>query len=130
MAPGPRTAVGHLEVLAADLAAAERFYVEGLGFAVTDRQGPPGGPPSALWLAAGPLAVLLRRGRPGPRATSHAEAGLAPVIYTDDVPALLARLSRLGVAPVGDDGPGCPLVRDPDGTWWQVVDPRAHGVAF
>ncbi|SEA51798.1 VOC family protein [Rubrimonas cliftonensis] len=41
------TCVGHVHLRAADIAAAERLYVEGLGMAVTHRG------PSAAWLGAG-----------------------------------------------------------------------------
>jgi catechol 2,3-dioxygenase-like lactoylglutathione lyase family enzyme len=118
-----RVALGHVEILARDVAASERFYVGGLGFEVTERQGP-----SAVWLRAGPASLLLRAGEPGPRASAYATSGTALVVYTDDLPGTLARLARAGVAPCGTDGgPECPLVRDPDGNWLQVVDPRTHG---
>jgi len=115
--------LGHVEVLTRDVAAAERFYVDGLGFEVAERQGP-----SIVWLRAGAASVLLRPGRPGPRADGYAASGAAMVVYTDDLPATLARLAGAGVTPCGTDGgPECPLVRDPDGNWLQLVDPRAHG---
>ena len=31
-----------------------------------------------------------------------------------------------GLAFEGDDGPGCPTFRDPDGNWFQLTDPAAH----
>lgn len=116
-------ALGHIEVLSRDVATAERFYVDGLGFEVAERQGP-----SFLWLRAGAASLLLRPGDPGPRAEGYASSGAAMVVYTDDLPATLARLAGAGVTPCGNDGgPECPLVRDPDGNWLQLVDPRTHG---
>ncbi len=43
----PETRIGHVHLRAADLAAAERLYVEGLGMAVTHRR------PGAAWFGAG-----------------------------------------------------------------------------
>ena len=118
-----RVSLGHVEVLSRDVAAAERFYVDGLGFEIAERQGP-----SIVWLRAGAASVLLRPGRPGPRAEGYAASGAAMVGYTDNLPTRLARLAGAGVTPCGTDGgPECPLARDPDGNWLQLVDPRAHG---
>jgi hypothetical protein len=47
------------------------------------------------------------------------------VLYTDNVDNDLALLQKRGLQIMGDDS-GCPLSRDPDGHWYQLVDPGQH----
>ena len=109
---------GHLEVMAVDVEACVRFYADGLGFAIDQRQGV-----DVVWLRAGPVALVVRRGTEGPRRETYLGSGAGIVVYVDDLRAALTRLARAGFEPVGHDGsPVCPLVRDPAGNWIQIVD--------
>ncbi len=117
---GSAARFGHLEIMATDVEACVRFYVDGFGLEIEVRQGP-----DAVWLRAGPVSLLIRRGTAGPGPSTYVGSGAGIVLYTDDLPGSLARLRSCGITPVGSDGPGtCPLFRDPVGNWIQLVDPR------
>jgi len=112
---------GHIELMCADTAATERFYAA-LGFDIVARQ--PGG---FTWMEVTRSEILLRPGLPQEVASEYASAPSAMVLYVDDVDETMDRLGALGVEVLGDDGTGCPLVRDPDGRWLQITNPEAHG---
>ena len=109
--------LGHVEVFVTDVGRARAFYEGVLGFAVTAVQGDG----RFVWLRCGDGEVLLRPGKP-PVSASYVSGGPALVLYADDLPATLESIRARGAEPCGDDG-GCPLFRDPDGNWIQVVDP-------
>jgi hypothetical protein len=46
------------------------------------------------------------------------------VFYTDDVDKTAAELRARGLVFRGEDGPGCLTFTDPDGHWFQLVNPR------
>lgn len=108
---------GHLELFSVDTAKAKTFYVDGLGFELTDEQ--PGG---IVWLKSGEVEILLRPGNPGFRAPSYQEASSAVVLYCENLQETQSRLAAKGIYPVGDDGEGCPAFVDPDGHWIQIVE--------
>lgn len=110
--------LGHVEVFVADLPRARAFYEGILGFEVTEVQGDG----RYVWLRCGEGEILLRPGTP-PTSDRYGLGGPGLVVYCDDLPATLATLHERGADPVGKDGT-CPLFRDPDGNWIQVVDPR------
>lgn len=118
---------GHVEVFVRDVDASRAFWVDAFGAVVEDVQH--GG--RIVWLRLGDGTLMLRpfaSGAGGPAASGTRYAlggrGTGIALYTDDLPAALARLAACGVHPVGDDGPGCPTFLDPDGNWVQLVDPR------
>lgn len=113
--------LGHLEIFVRDANASRRWY-EDFGFRVTEVQG--GG--RFVWMEAEGASILLRPRGAGGAASggrTYDEGGPALVMYTDDLPAAVARLAERGRHPCGEDG-GCLLFRDPDGGWLQLVDPR------
>ncbi|MCE9636333.1 MAG: VOC family protein [Planctomycetes bacterium] len=114
---------GHVELFVRDVVAARAFWEGVLGFEVTDVQH--GG--RIVWMRLGDAQVLLRPAvaaavRDG--AARYGTSGPAIVLYTDDHAGTLERLRAGGLVVEGDDGPGCPVFRDPDGHWIQLVDPR------
>jgi catechol 2,3-dioxygenase-like lactoylglutathione lyase family enzyme len=114
--------IGHVEVFVSDPRRARAFYEGVLGFEATDVQG------DFTWLrsgGAGGPEVLLRPGRSAGRAPTYQSAPLAMVLYTDDLPRTRATLEARGLRFDGEDG-GCPAFSDPDGNWFQLVDPRTH----
>lgn len=111
--------LGHLELFCRDVTATRSFYEDVLGMRAFSVQGP------FVWLDAGPLEILLRPGSPPAASVSYATGAAGLVLYTHDLPATLARLAAAGVRPVDEDA-GCQLLRDPDGRWVQLVDPRQH----
>jgi catechol 2,3-dioxygenase-like lactoylglutathione lyase family enzyme len=113
---------GHIEVFVTDLARSKRFYRGVLGFEVTAIQGD-----RFVWLQKGDVEILLRPGRP-PQPTSRYEAApLGIVLYTDDLDRTLEDLKLREVEFRGTvDSEKCPTFTDPDGNWFQLVDPEDH----
>jgi catechol 2,3-dioxygenase-like lactoylglutathione lyase family enzyme len=114
---------GHLELFVRDPAVARAFYEEALGLSVVGVQG--GG--DFVWLRLDEREVLLRKGEPPPAPSSYRAATLGIVLYTDDLPGTRRLLAERGVEFLGEDEPGCLVFRDPDGHWFQLVDPSHLG---
>lgn len=112
---------GHLELMVKDPQAAKGFYTNVLGFEVTAEQH--GG--KIVWLKLGEREFLLRPGNPPPAGDTYQKARAGIVLFTDDLPATLEKLKERGLQLKGDDGPGCHTFTDPDGNWFQLVNP-AH----
>ncbi|MEZ4652112.1 MAG: VOC family protein [Candidatus Eisenbacteria bacterium] len=140
--------IGHLELFVRDLPSSRDFYERVLGFTPVADQG------AFLWLRCGDLEVLLRgepggsspapveSGRPesgggsveesveqsagaGSRPRGYGDHGPAIVLYTEDLPNTVRVLEARGLRFAGTDGsPSCPTFRDPDGHWFQLVDPE------
>jgi catechol 2,3-dioxygenase-like lactoylglutathione lyase family enzyme len=117
--------IGHIELFVSDPVAARDFYVGKLGFEIEAEQGPEGEPPRYIWLNVGEgPQILLRPGAPGTKPTyQQAQSGI--VLYTEDVTAKIKELSARGLVINGEDT-GCPCFSDPDGHWWQIVNPEGH----
>ncbi|MCC7478920.1 VOC family protein [bacterium] len=116
--------IGHTELFVSDPLASRDFYTGVLGFELVAEQGPPEGPPRYIWLSCGEREILLRpasESRPAPAAT-YQQAHSAIVLYTDALEECLATLRARGLALNGEDS-GCPCFTDPDGHWWQIVNP-------
>jgi catechol 2,3-dioxygenase-like lactoylglutathione lyase family enzyme len=113
--------LGHIEVFVSAPLASRVFY-ERLGFVHEETQGG-----RFVWLSSGEVKILLRPGRRAPVPAAYGEASSAIVLYCDDLEAAMARLRAAGIEFSGTDGgASCPTFRDPDGNWFQLVDPRAH----
>jgi catechol 2,3-dioxygenase-like lactoylglutathione lyase family enzyme len=112
--------LGHTELFVTDTARAREFYERVLGFEVTAVQHDG----SIVWLRLGDRELLLRPGPPPAHARDYRHSGAALVFFTDDLAATMRELQSRGLVFDGDDGPGCPTFRDPDGHWFQLVDPR------
>ncbi len=113
---------GHIEILAVDPARSQRFYTDVLGFEVTVAQSD-----RLIWLQKDGLEILIRPGRPRPVAGRYEEAAVGFVLYTDDLEGSLQRLVDHGVEIKGTvDSDKCYTFTDPDGNWFQLVDPNDH----
>ncbi len=112
--------VGHTELFVTDPAVARDFYERVLGFVATSVQH--GG--DIVWLTFGNREFLLRKGAPPASSPDYQHSGQALVFYTDNLAAAMLELRSRGLVFDGDDGQGCPTFRDPDGHWYQLVDPR------
>jgi catechol 2,3-dioxygenase-like lactoylglutathione lyase family enzyme len=112
--------VGHTELFVRDPLASRDFYERVLGFEVEAVQH--GG--KVIWFRMGDRELLLRAGAPPAASADYQHCGKAIVLFTDDLPATMAALSARGLVFRGDDGPNCPTFTDPDGHWFQLVDPR------
>lgn len=113
--------IGHIELFTRDIGAAREFYEDVLGAELVEEQADG----RVLWYKIGQMQIMLRPGNPGESLEVYKLARSGIVLYTDDLDAEVLRLKRRGLAFEGDDGPGCPTFRDPDGNWFQLVNP-AH----
>ena len=98
------------------------FYVEVLGFTLVDVQAE-----TFVWISSGNLTILLRPGKGPDRGATYQDAAAGLVLYTDDLPAARTELEERGLQFHGTDGsPGCLTFCDPDGNWFQLVNPGGH----
>jgi catechol 2,3-dioxygenase-like lactoylglutathione lyase family enzyme len=112
--------LGHLELFVRDVARSRAFYEDVLGFSLVADQG------AFVWLRSGATEMLLRPGDPRTGERYEASA-MTIVLYTSDLPGTMATLHDRGVVFEGTDGSAsCPVFRDPDGHWIQLVNPADH----
>lgn len=112
---------GHIEIFASDTQRSRHFYENVLGFEVTVTKG------QLVWLQKGEVEILLRPGQPPPPAARYQDAPLGLVLYTDDLQSTLLELSGRGLEFKGTvDSDKCYTFTDPDGNWFQLVDPGDH----
>jgi catechol 2,3-dioxygenase-like lactoylglutathione lyase family enzyme len=113
---------GHIELLVRDPHASTQFYCEVLGFEVEAVQGE-----SFIWLKKGAVEVLLRPGKNHPLAARYEDAPVGFVLYTPNLAESLAHLEAAGVVIKGTvDSENCFTFTDPDGNWFQLVNPNDH----
>ena len=80
-----------------------------------------------VWVKLGQVEILLRPGDAPPREPSYERAAAAIVLYTNDLLATAKQLRARGLKFEGCDGSDkCPTFRDPDGHWFQLVNPSDH----
>ena len=114
--------VGHIEIFVSSPTAAREFYERALGFEVAAVQGD-----QFVWLTNHGREFLLRPTREAPAAKSYRESAMAIVLYCSDLERTMAELVSRGVTFAGTDGSEkCPTFTDPDGNWFQLVDPNDH----
>lgn len=112
--------LGHIELFVRDPAQALTFYRDVLGFELTVVQAD-----RFVWLRSGMIELLLRPAGNTTHAARFEDADHALVLYTDDLEATAAALRQRGLDFKGTDGAGCLTFTDPDGHWFQLVNP-AH----
>ena len=111
--------VGHIELFVADPLRSLTFYRDVLGFEVVSiiRN-------EIAWLKLGDVEVILRPGKNASDPPNYAKSAVGIVLYCDDVDAKLTELKSRGLEIRGTDGsPRCPTFTDPDGHWFQLVNP-------
>jgi catechol 2,3-dioxygenase-like lactoylglutathione lyase family enzyme len=113
---------GHIEIFAQDPLRSLEFYQHVLGFELVSIQSN-----QLIWLRKGDLEILLRPGQP-PTPTSHYEnSALGLVWYTEQLEQVLENLKQRGLEIKGTvDSDKCYTFTDPDGNWFQLVDPDDH----
>jgi catechol 2,3-dioxygenase-like lactoylglutathione lyase family enzyme len=118
--------IGHIELFVRNPLASRDFYALVVGFEVVAVQG------TNVWLKLGDVEILLRRasgasGGGGGGGATYASAAAGIVLYVDDLLAARAQLESRGLKFDGcDGGEKCPTFRDPDGHWFQLVNPNEH----
>jgi catechol 2,3-dioxygenase-like lactoylglutathione lyase family enzyme len=113
---------GHIEVLATNLERSQQFYRGLLGFEISAVQGD-----RFVWLRNGPVEILLRQGRPPQPTSRYEDARVGIVLYTESLDEVMDELEGRGLQFRGTvDSDRCPTFTDPDGNWFQLVDPDDH----
>lgn len=119
--------MGHIEVFVKDPMASKEFYCSVLGFELDTIQ-----QDKFVWLRAGDYTILLRPAAESEAANnsrgaeySSAEKGF--VLYTNDLESARKDLENKGLVFKGTDGSErCLTFTDPDGNWFQLVNPAEH----
>jgi predicted enzyme related to lactoylglutathione lyase len=71
------------------------------------------------------VEFLLRPGGPPPAAGQYEDSACGIVLYTKDLDATAVKLAEAGLVFKGTvDSDRCLTFRDPDGNWFQLVDPQ------
>ena len=113
--------LGHIELFVIDPLISLHFYEHILGCEVIEVQGKE----SCVWIKIGEVEILLRRGNPKVIENEYKDAQSAIVLYTDDLDGEISTFVARGLRLSGTDGSDRePTFTDPDGHWFQIVDPR------
>lgn len=113
---------GHIEIFVTDPLKSKHFYEHVLGFELIVDQG--GG---YYWLQKGSVEILLRPGSPPNAAIRYEDALNGIVFYTDNLEITMQELQLRGLIFRGTvDSDKCFTFTDPDGNWFQLVDPNDH----
>lgn len=113
---------GHIEIFVNDPIISKDFYINILGFELETVQHE-----KFVWLRSGNCTFLLRPGKPPEAAGNYQSARAGFVLYTDDLEETGAELLKKGLMFKGTDGSDrCLTFTDPDGNWFQLVNPNEH----
>ncbi len=113
---------GHIELFVADPVKSMQFYRDVLMCEIEAVQHG-----QFVWLNLGGQSMLLRPGRSADAADSYQQAPTGFVLYMDTMEQTRLLLQERGLQFRGTDGSEtCMTFSDPDGNWFQLVDPAAH----
>lgn len=117
--PGETVRVGHIELFVTDVANSLTFYRDVIGFTAAADQSP-----GLAWLEKSGLEILLRSGGQAAQIMHYQDAPAGIVLYTEDLQAAARQLISLGLTFRGTvDTEKCLTFTDPDGHWFQLVNP-------
>jgi catechol 2,3-dioxygenase-like lactoylglutathione lyase family enzyme len=113
---------GHIEIFSSDPERSKQFYCDVLGFELEVIQNG-----LLIWLKKGDLEILIRPGRPTQPASRYEDSPTGFVLYASNVQETLNELVERGLQVKGIvDSDKCYTFTDPDGNWFQLVDPHDH----
>ena len=111
---------GHIEMFVKDPLRSKDFYEKILGFELIEVQGD-----KFVWLKLGENLFLLRPGENDLKVNEYKDSNSGFVLYTDDIETTRKELTTRGLEFKGTDGSDvCLTFTDPDGNWFQLVDPE------
>jgi predicted enzyme related to lactoylglutathione lyase len=125
--------LGHIEIFVEDPLRSKEFYKDVLGFTIEDIQ-----KDKYVWLKKGQTEILLRlkKGQTEillrPRKNhlqikNYQGTNIGLVLYTDDLDKTVKELTSKGLNFKGTDlSEKCLTFTDPDGNWFQLVNPKDH----
>ncbi len=112
---------GHVELFVKSPDESKDFYVNILGFALVDDKNP-----KTIWIKMDDTEILLREGM-GSQSPNYQQTNSGLVIYTNDLLKSRKILEARGLVFKGIDGSEkCLTFQDPDGHWFQLVNPEDH----
>ncbi|HAX48948.1 MAG TPA: VOC family protein [Ignavibacteria bacterium] len=113
---------GHIEIFVKDPIASKDFYINVLGFELETIQAE-----KFIWLKHAESLILLRPGKENEPSPNYQSARTGFVLYTNDLDKTGAELLNRGLMFKGTDGSDrCLTFQDPDGNWFQLVNPKEH----
>ena len=111
--------IGHTEIFVSDPVRSKEFYEKVLGFELVEVQGD-----KFVWLKSGENLFLLRPGKNDLQVNEYKLSNSGIVLYTDTLQETKEELIKRGLIFKGTDGSDeCLTFTDPDGNWFQLVDP-------
>jgi catechol 2,3-dioxygenase-like lactoylglutathione lyase family enzyme len=114
--------VGHLEIFSMNPIRSQQFYCDVLGFEIVSVQNE-----QFIWIKKDDLEILIRPGHPPEPVTRYEDTPMGIVLYTSNVEKVLKELVDKGLQVKGTvDSNKCYTFTDPDGNWFQLVDPDDH----
>lgn len=113
---------GHIELFVKDTIASKAFYADILGFEEIETQAG-----VFVWMKKGNLKILLRPGRNQFQSAYYQSTNFGIVLYTENLDDSVKELRTKGLQFRGTDGSEkCLTFTDPDGNWFQLVNPDEH----
>ncbi|MEO8512741.1 MAG: VOC family protein [Ignavibacteria bacterium] len=113
---------GHIEIFVKDPLESKDFYINVLGFELETIQND-----KFVWLKSGNYVILLRPGKKSEVADNYQTSKTGFVMYTNDLDVTKGELIGRGLEFRGTDGSDkCLTFTDPDGNWFQLVNPAVH----
>lgn len=114
--------LGHIELFVSNPMQSLEFYRDVLGFEVVAIQGE-----QFVWMKSGDTEVLLRPGSGTGDVPHYNQTSAGFVLYTTDLSSTATALQERGLEFRGTDGSEqCLTFTDPDGHWFQLVNPEDH----
>lgn len=110
---------GHTEIFVKDPLRSKDFYEKILGFEFIEVQSE-----KFVWLKLRDNLFLLRPGKNDLKVSEYRNSNTGMVIYTDDIDKARKEFISRGLEFKGTDGSDqCLTFTDPDGNWFQLVNP-------
>ena len=113
---------GHIELFVKDTLASKKFYPDILEFEEIETQHG-----NLVWMRNGNLELLLRPSKGQSKSKDYQSSNVGFVFYTNDLNRSVKELQAKGLKFIGTDGSEkCLTFNDPDGNWFQLVNPNDH----
>jgi catechol 2,3-dioxygenase-like lactoylglutathione lyase family enzyme len=110
--------IGHIELFVKSVKVSKDFFCNVLDFELVIEQ------KEVSWVRLGGTEILLRPGSPHGVQNYH-ETSIGLVIYTEDLNKSASKLKNKGLVFKGTDrNKNCLTFTDPDGHWFQLVNPN------
>lgn len=113
---------GHTEIFCMNIDKSKDFYINVLGFEHIETQND-----MFVWLKLKDNTILLRPGKSLNSPDEYSNSNIGFVFYTEDLLSAANELKSRGLVFKGTDGSDkCLTFTDPDGNWFQLVNPDDH----